>query len=58
MTSEVGMLFAPPANVRLFVRVILRLPGGVVMTIGDHPRPAFGFNALQVAGATAAALQV
>src|SRR4029077_8100955 len=53
ITSEVGMLFAPAANVRLFVRLIVRLPGGAVMTIGDHPRPAFGFNALQVAVAFA-----
>jgi hypothetical protein len=54
MMSEVGILFAP--NVKLFVRLIVRGPGGVVITTGDHPAPPF--NAAQLAGATAAALHV
>jgi hypothetical protein len=52
MTSEVGMLFPP--KVRLLVRLIVRLPGGVVITTGDQPVPAAGFDAAQAAGATTA----
>src|SRR6267378_6127751 len=60
ITSEVGTLFAP--NERLLVRLIVRAcPVGTVITTGDQPAGvvpiaagAFGFNATQVAGATAA----
>ncbi len=43
---------------RLLVRLIVRLPGGTVMTTGDQLVPAFGLEAAHVAGATAAALHV
>jgi len=42
---------------KLLVKLMVRLPGGTVITTGDQP-VAPGFEAAQVAGATAAALQL
>ncbi len=47
--SEVGTV---PG--RLLVSLIVRGPGGTVITTGDHPAPALGFVAAQVAGAVMA----
>ncbi|NKB15462.1 hypothetical protein GO303_04842 [Ralstonia solanacearum] len=47
--SEVGTV---PG--RLLVSWIVSGPGGTVITTGDHPAPALGFNAAQVAGAVTA----
>jgi hypothetical protein len=56
MTSEVGMLLAPPAKESLFVSSMASgCPVGTVITTGDQPPPAFGFNALQEADETAEA---
>jgi hypothetical protein len=49
---------APPGGTgRELVKLIVKGPGGTVITTGDHPVNAFGLEAAQVAGATAAALQ-
>ncbi len=53
ITSEVGTCAG-----RLFVRLIVREPGGVVITTGDQFAPAPELDAAQVAGATAAAEQL
>ncbi len=49
MVSEVGTV---PG--RLLVRLIVRGPGGTVITTGDQPAPALGFAAAQLAGAVTA----
>jgi hypothetical protein len=59
MTREVSGTAAG----KLLVRLMVREPGGVVITTGDQfgtvpVTPAFRFAAAHVAGATAAALHV
>ena len=56
MVSEVGILFAPAAKLRLLVRLMVRLvepdaAAGTVITTGDHAVAAVaaGFNLAQVA---------
>ena len=50
--SEVGTLLCrvPAVNAELLVRLMVRAwPVGTVITTGDQPPPAAGFNAAQVA---------
>src|ERR1035438_2135561 len=52
IVRDVGTLLFP--NCSLFVRLMVRLcPVGTVITTGDQPDPAAGFEATQVAGEAA-----
>jgi hypothetical protein len=54
ITIDVGILLAPLANDKLFVRLICNGPGGTVMTTGDQKPAAAanGFKGTHVAGLT------
>jgi hypothetical protein len=55
--NDVGIpVAAPGATGRLFVRLIVRLPGVVVITTGDQFTPALRLAAEQLAGALPASL--
>jgi len=47
----VGTVFVPPEGVvkdRLLAKLMVKLPGGTVITTGDQFAPAFGFAVAQV----------
>ena len=50
MTSDVGIPVLAPGGVgSVLVKLMVRLPGGTVITTGDQLLPAAGFAAAQLA---------